>query len=428
MIATGNHTRRVAFLFAALFFVLQMLPLPCVTLRVQAAPEPGTESTVFDPAYYAETYPDVKAAFGNDAAQLWLHYRMFGEKEGRSAAPSHTPGTKVSAPAGVRELPIPTLAAPAAKPPAGQTAAAQTPAPADPVATTAAAPASVTFDPAFYAARYADVKAAFGSDAAKLWLHYRMFGEKEGRLAAANAVPGVTKVTAPKGVQELAIPNAAAAAAAPAAPVFQPGGRRVAFIGDSITTYEGQIPPTYAAFYPKPELNRLDQTWWYQVMVHGGMQLAVNASWTGSCVSGNRNDTSGAVGSGQGRIRTVVAQAPNIVFITMGICDFGWNIKPAEFRESYVSLVSQLRAALPNAFIICCTCVPAFIGSRNEGGYTVEEYNSVIRRTAGEYGCYLIDTANCGLTRAQTMDDLHPTAEGAAVIANYVLAHMPQFK
>ena len=37
----------------------------------------------FDPQYYASRYPDVYAAYGNDAAALYSHYLNFGMKEHR---------------------------------------------------------------------------------------------------------------------------------------------------------------------------------------------------------------------------------------------------------------------------------------------------------------------------------------------------------
>lgn len=48
-----------------------------------AAPETMPDGWVFDAEYYAETYPDVVAAFGTDATLLYQHYLSFGQKEGR---------------------------------------------------------------------------------------------------------------------------------------------------------------------------------------------------------------------------------------------------------------------------------------------------------------------------------------------------------
>lgn len=54
------------------------------------------------------------------------------------------------------------------------------------------ASAAGKFDPVFYAAAYADVAAAFGTDAQALYNHYIAFGQKEGRLPYAGAAAGET--------------------------------------------------------------------------------------------------------------------------------------------------------------------------------------------------------------------------------------------
>ena len=50
-----------------------------------AAPEIMSDGGVFDAEYYAETYPDVKAAFGDNKEALYNHYLSFGRTEGRVA-------------------------------------------------------------------------------------------------------------------------------------------------------------------------------------------------------------------------------------------------------------------------------------------------------------------------------------------------------
>ena len=42
---------------------------------------------VFDAEYYAERYPDLKAAYGTDETKLYAHFVNFGIEEGRSASP-----------------------------------------------------------------------------------------------------------------------------------------------------------------------------------------------------------------------------------------------------------------------------------------------------------------------------------------------------
>ena len=50
----------------------------------------------FDPVYYAQTYPDVAAAFGNDAQLLLNHYLTYGQKEGRKPSANAQAGEAVT--------------------------------------------------------------------------------------------------------------------------------------------------------------------------------------------------------------------------------------------------------------------------------------------------------------------------------------------
>lgn len=71
-----------------------MAVVKAATIEVQAA-------GVFDPAYYAQTYPDVAAALGTDATALYNHYVNFGQKEGRTPYAGAQPGETVDGIAGV---------------------------------------------------------------------------------------------------------------------------------------------------------------------------------------------------------------------------------------------------------------------------------------------------------------------------------------
>ena len=84
-------------------------------------------SLVFDAAYYANRYPDLKAAFGTDAEKLLNHFKQYGMCEGRQA--------------------------------------------------------KSTFNVTVYKARYSDLRAAFGDNLPKYYEHYIQFGYKEGRKA-----------------------------------------------------------------------------------------------------------------------------------------------------------------------------------------------------------------------------------------------------
>lgn len=115
-----------------------------------AAPKQMSDGTVFDAVYYADSNPDVKAVFGTNEQNLYMHYKMFGKNEGRlPVAPTTypTPVTQQSV-ANIMEN---------------------------------------GFDPVYYANNNKDVVAVLGNDPQKLYLHYTLFGKNEGRKGCAPA-------------------------------------------------------------------------------------------------------------------------------------------------------------------------------------------------------------------------------------------------
>lgn len=67
----------------AVSLIVAMTAFFAVTLNVSAE---GVKD-VFDAKYYADTYPDLKAAYGYDEAALYKHYMQFGLAEGRVGSP-----------------------------------------------------------------------------------------------------------------------------------------------------------------------------------------------------------------------------------------------------------------------------------------------------------------------------------------------------
>lgn len=128
-------------------------------LEAQAAPVTMPDGSVFDPDYYAQMNPDVVITVGNDPAALYAHYVQYGQKEGRAAA----------APADIISVMDPTA-----------------------------------FDATYYAAKYPDVAAAFGSDARILQWHYDYWGKAEGRFANIAAETQAVQAMAQAKAQEAA--------------------------------------------------------------------------------------------------------------------------------------------------------------------------------------------------------------------------------
>lgn len=89
--------------------------------------KPEEYSAVFDAAYYANRYPDLKTAFGNDDSALLQHFIQYGMAEGRQGSPQ--------------------------------------------------------FDVYSYKNLYPDLRAAFGNNLKSYYMHYISSGKSEGRKA-----------------------------------------------------------------------------------------------------------------------------------------------------------------------------------------------------------------------------------------------------
>ena len=243
-------------------------------------------------------------------------------------------------------------------------------------------------------------------------------------------------------------------------------GKKISFLGDSITTFNGYIPSGYAYFYPRNNITSVEKTWWWQFTKTCGLDILVNASWSGSCVTTSRNgsssenSTSAAMGCSNKRIADLAKDGvtPDIVICFIGANDFGDNVAlgswdggelPAEgkistFSEAYALMVSKVMKTYPNAEVFVCTLLEA-TGSYNgmddvkTGTYpmaftrdgvtvTLHDYNQKIRKIAEALGANVLDMHSCGITyfNAGSMlgDTLHPNSSGAALMAKKALSEL----
>lgn len=111
----------LAAMMAVMLSILMVLPAQAATAADYAA--------VFDATYYAEHYPDLKAAFGTDETALLNHFITCGMTEGRQG--------------------------------------------------------NAEFNVQVYKERYSDLKAAFGDNLPAYYMHYITNGKAEGRTAVA---------------------------------------------------------------------------------------------------------------------------------------------------------------------------------------------------------------------------------------------------
>lgn len=199
-------------------------------------------------------------------------------------------------------------------------------------------------------------------------------------------------------------------------------GKKVSIIGDSIDTFDqiGYKLDGYNMYYPALGVTDVDMTWWKKVIDNSGMELDVNASWSGSCVTNARYDQ-----TYNGRHypdfydRVSLLGNPDIIFVTLGTNDSSDNVPLGEydfdttytdlsestFRTAYIKGIKALRALYPNATIICIT-------EKMESGY-----KGSIRHIARKLGAQYID-----VSEYTGQSDVHPGEKGMREIASNALS------
>lgn len=147
-------------LLVAVLLVLSIVPVNAVVFNA-----------AFDSDFYVNCYPDLKAAFGNDANAAYNHYLTYGIKEGRIASPVFDAKTYIrnypdlqAAFGDDYEAAYNHFLANGMK--EGRLA-------------------SNSFNVQVYIANYPDLQAAFGNDVAGAYNHYLNFGMAEGRVCGS---------------------------------------------------------------------------------------------------------------------------------------------------------------------------------------------------------------------------------------------------
>lgn len=167
--------------------VLLVLSATMVTLLgsvLQVSAAAPSYAGIFDAEYYAETYSDVAAVYGDDEQALYNHYLTYGIYEGRNASQAFDVQS-------YRES-------------YGDLQAAfgdDWKAYADHYLTyglSEGRDGGGMFDAVSYANRYSDLKEAFGYDITKLWSHYEQFGVNEGRNAISQNILDQWAAESPK--------------------------------------------------------------------------------------------------------------------------------------------------------------------------------------------------------------------------------------
>ena len=219
-------------------------------------------------------------------------------------------------------------------------------------------------------------------------------------------------------------------------------GKSLTIIGDSISTFYGYNPEGYAFTYPYEDLQDVSQTWWVQVCEQTGMSLYSNASYSGGYVTGDTEDETGITAIGKRRLadaavplRESAGDSPDVIMILAGTNDCWQARELPVFSDAYDYLLTQLSERFPEAEIICLTCLPILdpnngtpvtmpygelLMMQNQNGQNITVYNDLIREAAEKHGAGVIDAFNAGLESGDYIDGVHPNAQGAEKLAQYI--------
>jgi len=140
----------------------------------------------------------------------------------------------------------------------------------------------------------------------------------------------------------------------------------VAVLGDSYSTFEGFIPQGYATWYSptspakNTDVNKVEQTWWWQLIKEGGYKMGNINSYSGStiCNTGYRDEDY----SDRSFVnRCMLLGNPDIILICGGTNDSWANVpignyqyekwKRADlycFRPAMAKMLSTIRQRYPN--------------------------------------------------------------------------------
>ena len=197
-------------------------------------------------------------------------------------------------------------------------------------------------------------------------------------------------------------------------------GKKFAFIGDSISTYQDYIPDGYDCFYPYPtaDVNDVNFTWWMQVVNKLGAGLFVNNSYSGSCVS----TTNSSATQNDSRLATTVfgEEKPDVIVIYMGSNDCAsMYVDLQGFGPAYEKMLQKLQALCPEAEIVVCTLAKTIFYSASDQA----AYNEKIIDAAEKYNATLLDLSSADISD-HLVDSAHPKTSGMTIIANKVIEEL----
>ena len=204
-------------------------------------------------------------------------------------------------------------------------------------------------------------------------------------------------------------------------------------LGDSYSTFEGEIPNGYPAYYGKNSkdigVNRVQKTWWHRLLRKTNATLLMNSSYSGStvCHTGYGGDDYSSI-SFLARTKALAEEGyfsenrVDTLIIFGGLNDYWANSPLGEIQYENITesdefyffpalskLLGTVREASPETKIIFVVCE-----------LLSDEMKNGISEICAYYG---VQTA---LPKDIELDGGHPTGEGMKTIAEDILAYLNQ--
>ncbi|MBE6713179.1 MAG: SGNH/GDSL hydrolase family protein [Ruminococcaceae bacterium] len=213
-------------------------------------------------------------------------------------------------------------------------------------------------------------------------------------------------------------------------------GKKISFIGDSISTFEGfsnnvNYNPTIgenAVYYngTRKGFADVNETWWMQTVHATGMELCVNNSW-----SGDRVTKRGIERAKQ--LHNAAGAKPDVIVVYLGINDFRNAVTEAQFKTAYDQMIGGMKETYPEADVYLCTLVyTSNVSDYSVRPQNVVKFNAVISELAEKYGASVVDLYNgTGITWKNMQEhmadgSLHPSYLGMDKITECVLSALAE--
>ena len=200
-------------------------------------------------------------------------------------------------------------------------------------------------------------------------------------------------------------------------------GKRLAILGDSISTYKIHMPEGYNHFYPYPagDIRDVNHTWWKMVSNEIGTSIFVDNAWGGTTVVGGTSATESEV-----RLKTLLLgeEKPDIVIIFMGSNDIAGGTKATTFKASYEKMIENIKKLSPDTEIILCTLLNLDPITTFYKGNDVNAYNNVIKEIGEKNNFEVIDLFKAELSKTDLIDSVHPNKSGHEKIAEFIVEEM----